>query len=247
MDQLNQETGWKRVLFRVDDFGTLEEGCGTEEEAVRREQWIVSGDAYVYDNAEGPVMMGEHHDQVVTTLDGILDVLLQNYDAAYFLEPTKGPSPLHPALLKLLIRRMDSGRVNVSESMSPNQYQKLALRTENTPDFFNEKMFPLPDVRKGRERLLHGLMGVCTEAGELQDPLKRELFYGKGLDEINVMEECGDLLWYIALSLDAAGFTMSDAMNKNISKLRRRYPQKFTAEAALDRDHKAERGALEGE
>jgi len=123
--------------------------------------------------------------------------------------------------------------------VKPNEYQQLALRTEHTPALFNEKVEP------GRERVLHGLMGVCTEAGELMDPLKRELIYGKGLDEVNVMEECGDLLWYIALALDAAGYTMEEAMEKNIAKLRARYPEKFTEEDALNRDLVEERKALE--
>jgi NTP pyrophosphatase (non-canonical NTP hydrolase) len=117
--------------------------------------------------------------------------------------------------------------------MNPNEYQKLALSTEgalkNTPD----------------PRLLHGALGICTEAGELQDQIKRHLFYGKELDHTNIMEECGDLLWYVAITLDAAGFTMEDAMERNIAKLRARYPDKvFNAEQALVRDTKAENRAL---
>jgi NTP pyrophosphatase (non-canonical NTP hydrolase) len=134
--------------------------------------------------------------------------------------------------------------------MTANQYQQLALRTENTPDFFDYGFFTkdgeeIGESARQRARLLHGLMGVATESGELMDPLKRELIYGKGLDEVNVMEECGDLLWYIALALDAAGYTMEEAMERNISKLRARFPNRFTEEDALNRDLDAERRTLE--
>jgi hypothetical protein len=50
--------------------------------------------------------------------------------------------------------------------------------------------------------MLHGLMGMCTEAGEVIDALKRSIFYGKELDAVNVAEEVGDLCWYLAIICD---------------------------------------------
>ncbi len=94
-------------------------------------------------------------------------------------------------------------------------------------------------------RLLHGALGACTETGELQDMIKKHLIYGKPLDLVNVIEEIGDTMWYLAIVLDACGVTMSDAMQRNITKLRLRYPEKFTSEKALNRDLAAERAALE--
>jgi NTP pyrophosphatase (non-canonical NTP hydrolase) len=127
----------------------------------------------------------------------------------------------------------------VKKKMTPNEYQKLALRTEHTPWIASGPDF----VRLSR--LLHAALGLCTEAGELQDQIKRHLMYGKDFDPTNVMEECGDLLWYIALALDATGYSLSDCMERNINKLRARYPEKFTSERALNRDLDAEREMLE--
>ena len=122
--------------------------------------------------------------------------------------------------------------------MTANEYQKLALRTEHTPDFI---VGHVPEMA----RLVHAAIGVATESGELLDALKKTLMYGKALDRINVMEECSDVLWYLALALDATGFTLEDCMERNIAKLRKRFPHKFTSEAALVRDLDAERSALE--
>ncbi len=120
--------------------------------------------------------------------------------------------------------------------MTPDEYQQLALRTENKRTF---------DLDERTAQLMHGVIGACTEVGELQDQVKRHLFYGKPLDEVNVVEEVGDALWYLAVSLDAVGASMSDCMARNIAKLRARYPGKFEVERALVRDLEKEREALE--
>lgn len=122
--------------------------------------------------------------------------------------------------------------------MTPNEYQQLALTTESTH-------VPLESMRDSR--LLHAAMGCCTEAGELQDTIKRELFYGKTAEPSHQVEEFGDLLWYIAIGLDALGMTMEDCMQRNIAKLKTRYPEKFTEHHAIHRDLEAERAALGGE
>jgi NTP pyrophosphatase (non-canonical NTP hydrolase) len=95
-------------------------------------------------------------------------------------------------------------------------------------------------------RLLHAAMGFTTESGEFMDMLKKYLFYGKQLDRINGEEECGDLLWYCGLAIDVLKTTLDEVQTKNIAKLRIRYPEKFTAENAINRDLKKEREVLEG-
>lgn len=129
--------------------------------------------------------------------------------------------------------------------MTPNEYQELALRTETTPLWVNrfENGQPVPD--KLLSRLMHGLLGMCTETGEAQDMVKRHAIYGKPLDLVNILEECGDKLWYIALALGAIGCTMEQAMEANIAKLATRYGDKFSTEKAINRDLESERSALE--
>lgn len=83
-------------------------------------------------------------------------------------------------------------------------------------------------------RLLHAVMGMVTEAGELMDAMKRHLIYGKPIDLVNLKEECGDSFWYQALLARAAGFTFEEVQERNIEKL-----------AALNRDLEAERKVLE--
>lgn len=69
---------------------------------------------------------------------------------------------------------------------------------------------------------LHANLGIMGEAGELVEASTRE----------EVLLEGGDLLWYMAKKFRKYGITFEEAMETNINKLRERYPDKFTEEAA---------------
>ena len=98
----------------------------------------------------------------------------------------------------------------------------------------------------GTIRVLHAAMGMSTEAGELLDAMKKHIFYGRDIDVVNLMEEHGDILWYAAILADAVGFTFEDSFEKNIAKLRARYPLQFDELRAVQRDLARERRVLEG-
>lgn len=79
-----------------------------------------------------------------------------------------------------------------------NNYQRAALRTEHTSRSTN----PVP------ERLLHAIIGLASEVGEV----------GKVLGtQTQLADELGDCLWYLALAFDAVGEFMGDhvVINQN--------------------------------
>ena len=78
------------------------------------------------------------------------------------------------------------------------------------------------------QRGLHAAIGLCTESAELLDAFKKEL-YGKNkpLRPENIREECGDVLFYLQLMMDAFGFTLRDILKDNVVKLANRYIDKF--------------------
>lgn len=126
--------------------------------------------------------------------------------------------------------------------MDHHEYVSLALRTES-------RQTDLRDIRGERyARLLHAAFGIVTEAGELADAFKKDLFYAgaKPIDYVNIQEELGDLFWYMALACDALGISFEDVWKQNIAKLRKRYPVKFEPEQAANRDLAGERAVLEG-
>lgn len=84
----------------------------------------------------------------------------------------------------------------------------------------------------------HAALGICGEAGELADAVKKHVAYGKALDTDNVLEESGDLLFYAVQLLTMSGHTLEEAMEHNIKKLKDRYPQGYSDQAALARADK---------
>lgn len=91
----------------------------------------------------------------------------------------------------------------------------------------------------------HMLLGIVTESGELCDTFKKNFAYGKEIDWVNVKEEVGDLLWYIANFCRINNISITEVMKTNVNKLKLRYPEKFTEENAINRDTKKEREELE--
>ena len=110
-------------------------------------------------------------------------------------------------------------------------YVEEALRSENK-DF--QALINRVDVRS--IRLLHGAMGLDTESGEIMDSMKRHIIYGSDLNVVNIREELGDIMWYVALICDELGLTIEQICEDNIAKLRKRYPDKFSRELAENRD-----------
>lgn len=125
--------------------------------------------------------------------------------------------------------------------MNPTEYVTNALKTESMDMAAIAER--LSDPMK--VRLLHAALGLETEVGEIQDALKKHIFYGKKLDIVNLAEEMGDVFWYLAVLSDVLEAPFEQVMEKNIAKLRARYGDKFTSEKALNRDLETERKILE--
>lgn len=97
---------------------------------------------------------------------------------------------------------------------------------------------------KGMPRVLHAVMGLCTEAAEALDAVKKHVFYGKELDHTNLKEELGDVFWYTAILADELGLSFEEIQKTNIKKLSVRYKKGFTEESAVKRDLEKERKIL---
>ncbi len=133
--------------------------------------------------------------------------------------------------------------------MELRDYNKLAQRTERTAEDYENLGYRVSDEDTGR--LLHGVVGLSGEAGELLDIVKKVAFYGKPLspkDVGNLAEEVGDCYWYLSLLCrvleERHGITESQILKHNIEKLSRRYPERYSDTDAVDRVDK-EQGTLE--
>lgn len=93
-------------------------------------------------------------------------------------------------------------------------------------------------------RVFHSIIGIATEASELVEALSNTIATGE-MDNVNILEEFGDLNWYQAIGIDALGGQFDRVLTTNIEKLRARYPDKFTNELAINRKLDEEREILQ--
>ena len=102
-----------------------------------------------------------------------------------------------------------------------NEYQRLAQRTSNT--------------RCSTTKLVNGVMGLNGEAGECIDIVKKCEFQGHDLDINKLVDELGDVMWYIAEICTALDVSIAEVAELNIEKLKERYPDGFESERSVNR------------
>lgn len=91
---------------------------------------------------------------------------------------------------------------------------------------------------------IHMLFGMATEVGELMDVFKKNLAYDTKIDWINVREEIGDIMYYLASFCRINNLDLDTIIGTNVAKLMSRYPEKFNKWNANNRNLDKERSIL---
>lgn len=106
--------------------------------------------------------------------------------------------------------------------MNFDQYSQLAIRTVN------------PEA----DNLINAALGLAGESGEIADHIKKAKFQGHELSTADLVNEAGDVLWYINLLAVSLGMTLEQVASQNISKLAARYPGgRFDSERSRNREN----------
>lgn len=92
-----------------------------------------------------------------------------------------------------------------------------------------------------KDYLLNSSMGLAGEAGEFIDAVKKHLFQGHPLDSSKLVNELGDILFYAELAAIALNIDTKTVIQRNMHKLRTRYPDGFTEEKSQHRRQPDER------
>jgi NTP pyrophosphatase (non-canonical NTP hydrolase) len=88
--------------------------------------------------------------------------------------------------------------------------------------------------------LIHAAMGVSGEAGELLDAVKKAVIYRIPLNVENVIEELGDLEFFMEQIRAELGIPREETLAANMAKLAKRYENfKYSNAAAQARNDKA--------
>lgn len=87
--------------------------------------------------------------------------------------------------------------------------------------------------------LTHMVMGICGEAGELLDAIKKHVIYRKPLDLDHVIEEMGDIEFYMEGLRQSLLITRERILQANYDKLSKRYAEgTYSDQQAQDRADK---------
>lgn len=116
-----------------------------------------------------------------------------------------------------------------TDKLTANDFQRAAMRTVSGMHH---------DGYNGRGLLLNAVMGLNGEAGEVIDIVKKAFFQGHELDKEHMIEELGDTAWYLAVCCEALGVSLEEVMERNIDKLKARYPEGFDKARSVNRSEK---------
>jgi NTP pyrophosphatase (non-canonical NTP hydrolase) len=103
-----------------------------------------------------------------------------------------------------------------------DQYQDEVVRTRATTDH--------------NETIKMALIGLQDELGEIAGPLKKYLWHGHSLAGEHLLDEMGDVLWYLTTLCNEFNISLEDVLQNNVEKLRRRYPDGFSSERSINRE-----------
>lgn len=106
--------------------------------------------------------------------------------------------------------------------MTLDDYQQLAART-------------LGRDRTHEQQLANAALGLTGESGEVAEIIKKHLFHATPLNQDALVKELGDCLWYLGAFATVLGLSLDDIADKNIQKLRARYPEGFDPERSKNR------------
>lgn len=101
---------------------------------------------------------------------------------------------------------------------------------------YQEAAYQFASAKAQQDPVLNGVLGLSGESGECADIVKKFLFQGHELNREKLMDELGDVLWYVALTAKGLGYTLEEIATHNIEKLSSRYPTgHFRVEDSLHR------------
>lgn len=108
----------------------------------------------------------------------------------------------------------------------------------NFKDYQGKSMRTVQTGQSRETRLTMAALGLVGEAGEVVDRIKKILYHDHDVDteRPKLVEELGDVLWYMAVIAEAIEVGLDVVANTNVDKLFRRYPEGFRGEDSVNRE-----------
>lgn len=115
-----------------------------------------------------------------------------------------------------------------------NEYQQDALRTAGDMNLLCGAL----GLSGEAGEVLEAAIGLSTATAKISDQIKKLTFHGHPWTAEKfekLVEELGDVLWYVAATAKALGWELEEIARINTDKLKARYPDGFSAERSINR------------
>ena len=106
-------------------------------------------------------------------------------------------------------------------------------------EFVSSRLKPgsdvIPTLTDTKADLIHCAVGVSGESGEVLDLLKKHVFNNRDLDREKLIEELGDIEFYLQGIRTAIGVSRDEVISVNVGKLSKRYQNGYSDAASAAR------------
>lgn len=119
-----------------------------------------------------------------------------------------------------------------------NRQEALLQVVEHNADAYQKSVLQYaPDHHDYLLNVIYAAMGMCGEAGEASELIKKYAYHGHTIDSEHLARELGDVLWYVSYMAHLFGYPLGKIMTMNQEKLAKRYPDgKFDEERSRNRE-----------
>ena len=138
--------------------------------------------------------------------------------------------------LERKLRDVESLNDSLMKELARRQGCQPGIREHDADMYQLDVLKYAPDYQHYMPNVLYAAIGMCGEAGEVSELIKKYAYHGHTIDTEHLARELGDVLWYVTYMAHLFGYSLGEIMAMNQEKLAKRYPDgKFDAERSQNR------------
>lgn len=139
--------------------------------------------------------------------------------------------------LERKLRDVESLNDSLMKELARRQGCRDEIREHDADIYQLDVLKYAPDYPHYMSNVLYAAIGMCGEAGEASELVKKYAYHDHPIDTEHLARELGDVLWYVSYMAHLFGYPLGKIMAMNQEKLAKRYPDgKFDEERSRNRE-----------
>ena len=139
--------------------------------------------------------------------------------------------------LERKLRDVESLNDSLMKELARRQGCQTEIREHDADIYQLDVLKYAPDHNDYLQNVIYAALGMCGEAGEASELIKKYAYHGHTIDAEHLARELGDVLWYVSYIAHLFGYPLGKIMVMNQEKLAKRYPDgKFDADRSRNRE-----------